>query len=53
MSATLEKYTDFIMRYRVWVLISVLLASIGASAGMSKLTMASDYRIFFGADNPD
>ena len=53
MSSVLENYINFIMRYRIWVLIVIILSSIAASSGMSKLTFASDYRIFFGKDNPD
>ena len=53
MPSLLESYINFIMRHRIWVIIVVLLGSIAASTGMSKLTFASDYRVFFGADNPD
>ena len=53
MPSLLESYIKLIMRHRIWVIIVVLLGSIAASTGMSKLTFASDYRVFFGADNPD
>ena len=53
MPLLLESYINFIMRHRIWVIIVVLLGSIAASTGMSKLNFASDYRVFFGADNPD
>ena len=53
MPSLLESYIKFIMRHRIWVIIFILLGSIAASTGMSKLTFASDYRVFFGADNPD
>ncbi|MGR3343464.1 MAG: efflux RND transporter permease subunit [Paracoccaceae bacterium] len=53
MSRMLEKYIDFVLAYRLWVIIGVVIASVAASSGITKLTFASDYRIFFGADNPD
>ena len=53
MPSLLESYINFIMRHRIWVIIVVLLGSIAASTGMSKSTFASDYRVFFGADNPE
>ena len=53
MSEALDKYITFVMRYRIWVIIVILLGSIATSTGMSKLTFASDYRVFFGEDNPD
>jgi len=53
MSRMLEKYIDFILAYRLWVIIGVVIASIAASSGITRLTMASDYRVFFGPDNPD
>ena len=53
MPSMLEIYIKFIMRHRIWVISLILLGSIAASSGMSKLTFASDYRVFFGADNPD
>ncbi len=53
MTRLLEKYIDFILARRFWVILVVLVASIAASSGVTRLTMASDYRVFFGADNPD
>ncbi|MDG2406124.1 MAG: hypothetical protein P8M25_14635 [Paracoccaceae bacterium] len=53
MSDALDKYINFLMRHRIWVIITILLVSVAASAGMSKLTFASDYKVFFGEDNPD
>ena len=53
MSSLLENYINFIMRNRIWIITVILLSSIAASSGMSKLTFASDYRVFFGEDNPD
>ena len=53
MSSLLESYINFIMRNRIWIITVILLSSIAASSGMSKLTFASDYRVFFGEDNPD
>ena len=41
------------MRYRIWVIVVILLASIATSTGIRKLTFASDYRVFFGTDNPN
>ena len=41
------------MRYRIWVIIVILLGSVATSTAMSKLTFANDYQIFFGESNPD
>ena len=53
MSRLVERYIDFVLAWRVWVLICVVLVSLGLSSGAAHLSMASDYRVFFGPDNPD
>ena len=49
----MDKYIHFVKRYRIWVIIVILLGSVATSTAMSNLTFASDYQIFFGEDNPD
>ncbi|MEM6891624.1 MAG: MMPL family transporter [Pseudomonadota bacterium] len=41
------------IRFRWLVLMGSLLICLGISYGASNLKFASDYRVFFGADNPD
>jgi len=53
MSRLLQKYIDFVLAQRLWVIVGVIVASIAASSGVVRLEMASDYRVFFGDDNPD
>ena len=48
----LERYAAFILRYR-WATIFLALAWVAAmAAGARYLTFTSDYRVFFGDDNP-
>ncbi len=49
----LNQYTTFIIRYRWWVLIACVLVTLGLGAGARNLSLAADYRVFFGKDNPD
>ncbi len=45
-------YAAWLMRWR-WLVIVLTLAAVGAAAsGARLLTMSSDYRIYFGPDNP-
>ena len=47
-----ERYAAFILRYR-WATIFLALAWVAAmAAGARYLTFTSDYRVFFGDDNP-
>lgn len=41
------------IRFRWFVLLGSLIVCLGVSYGASNLRFASDYRVFFGADNPD
>ncbi|MEO0444415.1 MAG: RND family transporter, partial [Pseudomonadota bacterium] len=47
-----ETLFDLAIRRPFLVMLLVLAAVFGAAYGMSKLTFKSDYRIFFGAENP-
>jgi len=46
------KFGEAVVRWRWLVLIATLLAAIGVASGARNLTFTSDYRVFFGADNP-
>jgi len=48
-----QRYTRWVIRNRWWVLAATLVATFAAASGMSKLGLATDYRTFFSADNPD
>jgi len=47
-----EKLFEFVVRRPFWVIPLTILLVMAATAGGSKLTFKSDYRVFFGADNP-
>ncbi|MEX0369451.1 MAG: RND family transporter [Tateyamaria sp.] len=44
---------EWSIRFRWWVVLTSILLCVGVSYGASHLRFASDYRVFFGADNPD
>ncbi|MEX0310380.1 MAG: RND family transporter [Tateyamaria sp.] len=44
---------EWSIRFRWWVVLTSILLCVGVSYGASNLRFASDYRVFFGADNPD
>ena len=48
-----DALADFAIRFRWWVVAASVLICLGVSFGASNLKFASDYRVFFGADNPD
>ena len=48
----LDKYFSFITRHRWAVLTAWLLILFGAIVGAGRLSFSSDYRVFFGPDNP-
>ena len=48
-----ERYTRWVIRNRWWVVLSALVVSMASGAGMSKLGLANDYRVFFSENNPD
>lgn len=47
-----ENFAHWIIRWRYLVVLTVIGAVIAAGAGMPKLSMSDDYRMFFGEDNP-
>ena len=48
-----QRYTRWVIRHRWWILGLALAATIAAASGMSRLGLATDYRVFFSEDNPD
>ena len=48
-----ERYARWVIRNRWWVLAVAFVATVGAGTGVSKLGLATDYRVFFSEDNPD
>ena len=48
-----ERYTHWVLRHRWAVLLTALLLTAAAAAGVPKLDLATDYRVFFSPDNPD
>jgi len=46
------QFGEWVIRWRWFVILFSLLVVVGVGAGASKLFMKNDYRIFFGADNP-
>ncbi len=49
----IARYIDMIIRLRWVVLLVSILGALGLGTGAANLTLANDYRVFFGADNPD
>jgi uncharacterized protein len=46
-------FANFIIRYRWLVIILTVAAVMGAASGARHLEFANNYRVFFGADNPE
>ena len=49
----IERYIDFIIRRRWAVLIAAILVAVGVGTGARHLGLSTNYRTFFGDDNPD
>ena len=47
-----ENFAHWIIRWRYLVVLAVIGAVFAAGAGMPKLSLSNDYRMFFGEDNP-
>jgi len=47
------KLADLAIRYRAWFLIACVAIAVGAGAGLAKLEVSTNYRVFFSAQNPD
>ncbi len=48
----LERYAQFILRHRLWVVAMTLTAVFIAASGVSRLGFTTDYRVFFSRGNP-
>jgi len=48
----IERYTQALMRHRWLVLIVLLLFAVLATAGVKRLSMTTDFRVFFSGENP-
>ena len=48
-----ERYSRWVIRNRWWVVLSTLLVTMASVAGLLKLGLGNDYRVFFSEDNPD
>ena len=46
-------FSDWVIRYRIPIIILNLLVVFAASSGLKLLGFNTDYRVFFGEDNPD
>ncbi len=47
-----QRFAQWVLGHRALILITTLLIVIGAASGLSKISMSSDYRYYFGEDNP-
>lgn len=47
-----EKLFNFALKHPIWVILAALLFVLASAAGSSKLVFKSDYRVFFGEENP-
>ncbi len=48
----IERYTDWVVRWRWPVILLSLLAISAMTAGVSRLEFSNDYRVFFSEENP-
>ncbi len=48
-----ERFARWVIRHRWLVLALALATTVAGAAGLPKLDLATDYRTFFSADNPD
>jgi len=48
----IERYTHALMRYRWLVIIGLLLIAVLGAAGVKRLSMTTDFRVFFSGENP-
>lgn len=47
-----QQLTQVVMRHPVWIILATLVFVIAAAFGAQKLVFKSDYRVFFGQENP-
>ncbi|MEJ1404518.1 MAG: MMPL family transporter [Candidatus Sedimenticola sp. (ex Thyasira tokunagai)] len=47
-----EKLFNFALKHPVWVILAALTFVLASAAGAGKLVFKSDYRVFFGEENP-
>ncbi|MBD3647481.1 MAG: hypothetical protein HUJ31_08540, partial [Pseudomonadales bacterium] len=52
MDHLVQRYTGWIEKYCLVVIVVVTLLVAGLGLGLSRLTFTSDYRVYFGEDNP-
>ena len=48
----LHRYSEFIIRFRWWVVLATVAAVFLAAQGLGKLQFSNDYRVFFAEENP-
>ncbi len=48
----LERYTQWVIRFRWGILLATVLAVVAAGAGARRLEFNNSYRVFFGSENP-
>ncbi|MDH5711385.1 MAG: RND transporter, partial [Gammaproteobacteria bacterium] len=48
----IESYAHWIIRWRYLVVLTIIGSVVATGAGMPRLSMSNDYRMFFGEDNP-
>lgn len=51
-STLIDRYADFVIRYRWWLIVASLLASVWLISGARFLGFNNEYRVFFSEDNP-
>ncbi len=47
-----QKLTHVVMKHPIWVILATLIFVVLSAAGAQKLVFKSDYRVFFGEENP-
>jgi len=46
-------FADLVIRRRAWFLVACLALAVGAGAGLARLQVSTNYRVFFSDGNPD
>ena len=49
----IEKFADFVVRKRIWMVLLTLIVAFVVYAGIPNLRLDTDGRVFMGPDNPD
>ena len=49
----LRRYADFVIRFRLWIVLGMLVLTFLAATGGQHLAFTNNYRVFFSQENPE